>query len=80
MTTRTAGFGIVLGLEGIEIERRIEEHAIARVTPGCSLEIGSRLRVIPNHACATVNLHSTMLVMSDGAIADAWPVAARGWS
>jgi D-serine deaminase-like pyridoxal phosphate-dependent protein len=80
MTTRTEGYGIVLGEPGVQIERLFEEHAIARVDPSCPLEIGSRVRVIPNHACTTANLHSSMLLMQDGEIADVWSIAARGWT
>jgi len=35
---------------------------------------------VPNHSCATTNLHSRMFVLEDGEISDAWAVDARGWS
>ena len=37
-------------------------------------EIGSRLRVVPNHVCVAVNLHDE-LVTTDGEV---WAVTARG--
>ena len=40
---------------------------------------GARLRVIPNHACATANLHTHMLVVEGEEVADVWSVDARGW-
>ncbi len=80
MTDRTSGYGVVLGVDGIAIDRLFEEHAIADVPASSPLEVGSRVRIIPNHACATVNLHSTLHVLHDGEIAETWSVAARGWS
>jgi D-serine deaminase-like pyridoxal phosphate-dependent protein len=80
MTERTDGFGIVAGAPDMRIERLFEEHAIARVDPRTSLAVGSRVRVIPNHACTTANLHASMLLMDGGQIVDIWPIAARGWS
>ncbi len=80
MTDRTDGFGIVRSVAGVRIERLFEEHAIASVDPDCPLEVGDRVRVIPNHACTTANLHTSMLVVQDGRMIDVWPIAARGWA
>jgi D-serine deaminase-like pyridoxal phosphate-dependent protein len=33
--------------------------------------------VIPNHVCTVVNLTSELVVVSDGVVADRWPVSAR---
>ena len=34
--------------------------------------VGERLAIVPNHACACVNLHDRMLVVEDGDVADVW--------
>jgi D-serine deaminase-like pyridoxal phosphate-dependent protein len=40
--------------------------------------LGTRLRVVPNHVCLTLNLVDRVWVCSDGAVVDSWAVAARG--
>jgi D-serine deaminase-like pyridoxal phosphate-dependent protein len=66
----------------IIIERLSEEHATARVPPACALRPGDRVRILPNHACAVVNLADELLVIdgsADGlAIVDTLRVDARG--
>jgi D-serine deaminase-like pyridoxal phosphate-dependent protein len=79
ISPRTVGFGLVRGRPGLRIERLFEEQAIAVGDPG-DLRIGDRVRVIPNHACAAVNLYERMFVVENGAVVDVWPVDARGWS
>ncbi|WP_105032031.1 alanine racemase [Arthrobacter ruber] len=49
------------------------EWAAARMPP-----LGTRLRVVPNHVCPTVNLVDEVQVVRDGVIEDRWRVAARG--
>lgn len=80
MTARAGGYGIVCGMPGVSVERLYEEHAIARVDASTRLEVGTRVRVIPNHACTTVNLHAAAYIVDDGSVADVWSVAARGWT
>ncbi len=41
-------------------------------------ELGSRVRVVPNHVCNAVNLADALVVVRGGAVVDAWQVAARG--
>jgi len=66
----------------IIIERLSEEHATARVPPACTLRPGDRVRILPNHACAVVNLADELLVVDAAAggqdIVDALRVEARG--
>jgi D-serine deaminase-like pyridoxal phosphate-dependent protein len=66
----------------IIIERLSEEHATAKVPPACALRPGDRVRILPNHACAVVNLADELLVVdgsADGsAIVDTLRVEARG--
>jgi D-serine deaminase-like pyridoxal phosphate-dependent protein len=77
---RIRGLGAVLGHPGLTVERLYEEHSIATSAGPCDLPTGSRVRVVPNHACAAANLHATMHVLDGGELVDAWPVAARGWT
>ena len=76
---RAAGFGRVAGHPELVVERLYEEHAIVTSTETIDIPLGARLRVIPNHSCPTVNLHSRMIVLERDDVVDAWPVDARGW-
>jgi D-serine deaminase-like pyridoxal phosphate-dependent protein len=70
---------------------RLLDHPEARVTAlsehhatvgfpddGALPELGSLVRVVPNHVCNAVNLVDELVVAADGAVVDRWPVAARG--
>jgi D-serine deaminase-like pyridoxal phosphate-dependent protein len=80
LSPRSQTYGFVIDHPELAVERLYEEHAVASSTEPTDIALGSRLRVVPNHSCATTNLHDTMLVLEDGEIADAWAVDARGWS
>ncbi|WP_437349828.1 alanine racemase [Paenibacillus humicus] len=72
------GFGHVVGLPHAVFERMNEEHGVIRVRPEDDCQPGDLLRVIPNHICSTVNLHSSVYISDkDGGLRRV-PVAARG--
>lgn len=75
----TDGFGFVLDHPELRIERLYEEQAIATVVGECSLRPGDRVCVVPNHACAALNLHDRMTIVEDGLLTDSWTIDARGW-
>jgi D-serine deaminase-like pyridoxal phosphate-dependent protein len=77
MTPLTPFFGSVIGRPDLRVERLYEEHAVI-VGDGVDLRVGDRVRIVPNHACTTVNLHDRMLVVDGAEIVDEWAVAARG--
>jgi D-serine deaminase-like pyridoxal phosphate-dependent protein len=79
LSTLTPGFGLIEGHPELSVARLYEEQAIVYAEEPCEIPVGSRVRVVPNHACAAANLHSRMLVVEDGAVADAWPVTVREW-
>jgi D-serine deaminase-like pyridoxal phosphate-dependent protein len=79
LSVRTPNFGLVAGHPELTVERLYEEHAIVYAEEGSPIKLGSRLRVIPNHACATVNLHANMLIVTGTEVVDRWTVDARGW-
>ena len=72
--------GLVLEAPHSIVEKLDEEHAYVRLSGGDSLELGQRVRVVPNHACVVSNLFDELLVARGGEIVDAWRVAARGRS
>ncbi|MGE8135174.1 alanine racemase [Novosphingobium subterraneum] len=84
------GYGLVCDIDGnpfsdVIVEDASQEHGIIKVRPGSGgvlpkLAIGSRVRVLPNHACATCAQHEAYNVV-DGtgrAIIGNWP-RMRGW-
>src|SRR5207302_1498355 len=79
MTGLTRGFGAVEDHPELRVERLYEEQAIVYTDEPSDIPIGARVRVVPNHACAAANLHSRMLVVDEGTVVDAWPVATREW-
>ncbi len=69
------GFGTIIGKSGT-ISRLSEEHGI--ITGGEDLFLGEKIRIIPNHACVTVNLHDMYFVVSGDSVEDILKIAARG--
>jgi D-serine deaminase-like pyridoxal phosphate-dependent protein len=51
---------------------------IARRQMALLPELGSAVRVAPNHVCAAVNLADVLFVTAAGAVVDQWLVVARG--
>lgn len=84
------GYGLVCDIDGklfddLIVEDASQEHGIVKVRPGSGvalpdLPIGARVRILPNHACATGAQHETYTVIDGGGrgIVAAWP-RMRGW-
>jgi D-serine deaminase-like pyridoxal phosphate-dependent protein len=84
------GYGLVCDIDGTPLGDLIvgeasQEHGIVRLRDGSAaavpdLPLGTRLRILPNHACATGAQHGAFNVIEtgDGAIQAAWP-RMRGW-
>jgi D-serine deaminase-like pyridoxal phosphate-dependent protein len=68
------GYGRLLDHPDARITALSEHHAVVEWDRSPAPQPGSRVRVVPNHACNAVNLHDE-LVLTDGSV---WPVAARG--
>jgi D-serine deaminase-like pyridoxal phosphate-dependent protein len=83
------GYGIVCGEDGQPYDDLIvvdanQEHGIVAVRPGASaslpaLSVGARVRILPNHACATGAQHDRYHVIdAAGRVGAAWP-RINGW-
>ncbi len=61
------------------IYRLNEEHAYVDVSR-CARrpEVGERVTVIPNHACAVTNLHDVVYGLRGDRVETVWPILARG--
>lgn len=83
------GYGLVCDLTGtpfadVIVRDASQEHGIVALRPGSNgslpeLPLGARVRILPNHACATAAQHDRYLVLDDaGRITAAWP-RVHGW-
>lgn len=73
------GYGRVRDLPDARIHALSEHHATIRIPEDAVIpELGSTLRIIPNHVCNTVNLADHVFVERDNQIVGSWVVAARG--
>jgi D-serine deaminase-like pyridoxal phosphate-dependent protein len=84
------GYGLVCDVGGkvypdLIVSQASQEHGILAIRPGSAhalpdLPIGAKVRILPNHACATASQHELYNVVSAGsdAIEARWP-RMRGW-
>ena len=78
--TADNGAGIVVDptgrpLEGVRFVTANEEHGF--VSHGGNLAVGDVVRVVPNHACGTVNMWSRMLAVSQERAPVWWDIVGR---
>lgn len=83
------GYGLVCELSGAVLGDVImgganQEHGILTAregSPALNLEdfpVGSRWRVLPNHACATAGQYGSYFILENGSITETWS-RTRGW-
>lgn len=77
-TLSPEGHGYVIGKDCI-IDRVNEEHGII-IHNGENFKIGEKLRIIPNHACVTVNLFDTVYLVDGEEIIKKYEIKGRGKS
>jgi D-serine deaminase-like pyridoxal phosphate-dependent protein len=71
------GFGRLLDHPDARLVGLSEHHALADLGGAPLPRLGSRVRVVPNHVCAAVNLVDHLWVEETGVLSS-WPVTARG--
>jgi D-serine deaminase-like pyridoxal phosphate-dependent protein len=59
------------------IQKLSEEHGFMR-RPARPMKIGCKVRIIPNHSCAVVNLAGELVIARGDDVTERWRVAARG--
>lgn len=72
------GYGVLKDNFDVYIERVSEEHGIVRVPEHMSFQIGDILQFLPNHCCATTNLHNYLSGIRIGRLEQKIQVDARG--
>lgn len=79
LTERMTGYGYLKGSRGTTVARLSEEHGVVELTDhDPPLAIGDRVEIIPNHACAALNLWDVAHGVRNGDVEVVWPVLARG--
>lgn len=72
-------FGTVKNFPQLEIWRLNEEHATVRIAgKGPLPNIGDKVEIIPNHACAVMNLHDSFVAVSRDEVIGEFEIQARG--
>ena len=71
------GHGHVLGRPDIHIAGLSEEHGVL-TADAINLQVGDRLRIIPNHVCVVTNMLDEVQLIRGSEHLGPCPVAARG--
>ena len=76
------GYGMVLDqdcrpLDAVTFPRANEEHGFLTGSGTSALAVGDLVRVLPHHACATVNMWSELVAVGPDGSYERWPVVAR---
>lgn len=80
-TSGIAGFGHVCEFPAAKVYKFNEEHGYVDLSECAERpEVGSRVTVIPNHACVVSNLHDAIYAVRGGQIVETLRVDARGRS
>ncbi|MFO1328992.1 MAG: alanine racemase [Rubrivivax sp.] len=82
---RDCGYGLVCGLDGhplpgLQLQQASQEHGVIETTDGAPpaaivqrLPVGTRLRILPNHACATAAQHDRYHRLHGTQVDGTWP-------
>ncbi len=79
VTTGEATFGHLIGAPGARFFKMNEEHGYIDLR-ACerNFAIGDRVRIIPNHVCAAMNLHERVYGIRGDEVIETWDVEGRG--
>lgn len=78
-TSLIPGYGRIVNLECV-IERVSEEHGVILLDHSVKIPLGSPLLIIPNHACAVVNLYAKYHLIESDRLTEIITINARGCS
>lgn len=72
------GYGMNRDDHSIYIAELCEEHGIVKMPPEKKLNVGDRIQILPNHCCATTNMHDELYGVRNGVVERMIKVDARG--
>jgi D-serine deaminase-like pyridoxal phosphate-dependent protein len=74
-----SGYGYVVEAPDAPIIKLNEEHGYLDITQSQhNFRVGEVVTIIPNHVCATVNMHDEIITLRQGEAVGCWKIAARG--
>lgn len=83
------GYGLACDIDGrpftdLIVTQANQEHGVLALRPGSqaqvpNLPVGSLVRILPNHACATSAQHREYQVVVNGQVTQRWPRISSGW-
>jgi D-serine deaminase-like pyridoxal phosphate-dependent protein len=68
-------YGALIGTDG-KLIRLSEEHGVLRIPTESPLDVGDRVRILPNHACSVANLHARYFGLRGDAVEREIPIDA----
>lgn len=74
--------GIVVGADGeplrdVAFPLAYEEHGLLDGAATAGMSVGDRLRILPNHACGSINMWSRVHIVENDDVLDSWTPVAR---
>lgn len=80
LATGEPGFGLIREVPGALFGKMNEEHGYVdlRRAERIDIEVGDRVRVVPNHICVAMNLHEQVYGIRGEEVEQVWRVEARG--
>jgi D-serine deaminase-like pyridoxal phosphate-dependent protein len=74
-----SGYGYIVEAPDAKLFNLSEEHGSVDISNSASrLNVGEVVTVIPNHVCATVNMHDDAFLVRNDQVVGQWRVAGRG--
>ena len=74
------GFGALLDRPEVYVKALSEEHGLLDVAhTDWRPRVGERVRIVPNHVCVSVNLHSRLWLLEGPALTGSYEIKGRGW-
>jgi D-threonine aldolase len=77
--TKDHGHPTVKDPAGASVLALNDEHAIISLPPGCTLDVGGRIQLLPSHIDPTMNLHDVVYALDGDAVVGVWAIEARGY-
>ncbi|AKQ66974.1 low-specificity D-threonine aldolase [Myxococcus hansupus] len=76
----SGGYGALLDRPEVRVQGLSEEHGLLDLSrTDWRPRVGELVRVVPNHVCASVNLHERLYLVRQGHYVAAHAITARGW-
>jgi D-serine deaminase-like pyridoxal phosphate-dependent protein len=65
---------------GASVTALNDEHAIISLPPGCTIEVGARVQLLPSHIDPTINLHDVIYALDGDTVVGIWAIEGRGYA